>query len=185
MCWELSGDAGEGGSASSCAQAVTIEYVKNNGYHYHGTMTGLTAGGAYSYVVGTAPTTANFTFTAPNSDPTQPFGVAIYGDMGWLGSKQRPDHIPTGGLVKNWTAVGTRATVEKLKDEKLIDFVWHLGDIAYVMHCGVDPARPTSFECPPGGGGGKSSKRNLHLLVCGFQRKQESPRVQVDTRMCG
>jgi hypothetical protein len=131
---------------------VTIEYVKNNGYHYHGTMTGLTAGGAYSYVVGTAPTTANFTFTAPNSDPTQPFGVAIYGDMGWLGSKQRPDHIPTGGLVKNWTAVGTRATVEKLKDEKLIDFVWHLGDIAYVMHCGVDPARPTSFDWPPSRG---------------------------------
>lgn len=96
-------------------------------------MNGLAAGENYDYVVGTAPNTASFTFKAPNSAPDQPFSVSVFGDMGWLGSKERPDLVPVGGLVKNWTAVGTRATVEKLKDNKMIDFVWHLGDIACVI----------------------------------------------------
>ena len=35
-------------------------------------------------------------------------------------------------LVKNWTAVPTRQVMENLKNDKAIDFVWHLGDIGYM-----------------------------------------------------
>lgn len=130
VCWAKAG--GPSCSAGN-ATAITIQYLKNFGYHHHAIMNGLAAGENYDYVVGTAPNTASFTFKAPNSAPDQPFSVSVFGDMGWLGSKERPDLVPVGGLVKNWTAVGTRATVEKLKDNKMIDFVWHLGDIACVI----------------------------------------------------
>lgn len=37
--------------------------------------------------------------------------------------------IHTAGLAKNWTAVPSRQTLEKLKNAGAIDLVFHVGDI--------------------------------------------------------
>lgn len=64
-------------------------------------MNGLIANTAYTYAVGEGPTgpwSETFTFTSPDFGPNASFGVSIYGDMGWLGSAQRPDRVNTGGV---------------------------------------------------------------------------------------
>eukprot|EP00854_Cymbomonas_tetramitiformis_P013329 gene13329-15748_t len=52
--------------------------------------------------------------------------------MGYLGSAERPMKISTDGLVKNWSALPARQTLEKLKNEGSIDLIWHVGDIGYI-----------------------------------------------------
>ncbi len=49
-----------------------------------------------------------------------------------LSSSSRPPSLTPTRLVKNWTAVPTRETLERLKNTGAIDFVWHLGDIGYM-----------------------------------------------------
>lgn len=85
--------------------------------------------------------------------------------MGWLGSQERPELLPFGGVVSNWTAVPSRQTIEKLKGT--LDAVWHLGDIGYADDSFTH--HPASFSlvlrsilfpcfflfvCVGGGGGG-------------------------------
>lgn len=64
-------------------------------------MSGLIANTAYTYAVGEGPAgpwSDTFTFTSPDFGPNASFGVSVYGDMGWLGSAQRPDRVNTGGV---------------------------------------------------------------------------------------
>jgi len=61
-----------------------------------------------------------------------PIKVSIFGDMGYLDSEQRPMLIALDGLEKVWSATYTRETLETLKNEEAIDFVWLLGDIGYI-----------------------------------------------------
>jgi predicted phosphodiesterase len=128
-----------GGSAlpnNASAPHQATQYIKGYGYHHTVELVGLVASTKYSYRVGDTATGSwsdVFAFTAADAADavTYPFGVSIYGDMGWLGSHERPVKVPVGGLQKNWTAVPTRAVIEELKNKGDIDFVWHLGDIAY------------------------------------------------------
>eukprot|EP00038_Savillea_parva_P018274 m.22861 g.22861 ORF g.22861 m.22861 type:complete len:487 (+) comp4035_c0_seq1:39-1499(+) len=134
---------------TTSSTATTRQYLDNHGYHHHAYLTGLSPASPYTYAVGSQESPPNgtnavtFSFIVPDSRPNRgPFSVSLFGDMGWLGSKQRPDLVPFGGLQKNWSAVGTRETVERLKDAQAIDFVWHLGDIAYADDAfDVDPLK--------------------------------------------
>lgn len=103
-----------------------VQYLKNYGYHYEAIMNGLTSAAAYSYRIGNANTsdtwTAVYSFqAAPGVDDS--FSVSMYGDMGWLGSHERPMIVTVDGLEKNWTAVPSRAVIENLKNKGEIDFV--------------------------------------------------------------
>eukprot|EP00493_Phyllostaurus_siculus_P003740 UN03755 len=51
--------------------------------------------------------------------------------MGWLGADERPSLVDCCGLKSNWSASFSRQVLEDWKNEKSIDFVWHLGDIGY------------------------------------------------------
>lgn len=106
------------------------------GYHYHAELSGLEAGQVYYYRVGDSSAdvwSQTFSFRAAPSTSAefQPFGVSVWGDMGWLGSTERPVKVAADGLKKNWTAVPTRSKIESMKNSGKIDFVWHVGDIAY------------------------------------------------------
>ena len=74
--------------------------------------------------------------TAPLASTSfQPFRMAIYGDMGWKGGKQRPTPLfPPGGVYANWSATQTQqllTTLTLAQDSSAIDLVWHVGDISY------------------------------------------------------
>ena len=58
--------------------------------------------------------------------------MAVFGDMGYLGSDERPMIITIDGLKKHWSAVPTRRRLEMLKDAGEIDMIWHVGDIGYI-----------------------------------------------------
>eukprot|EP01063_Lacrimia_lanifica_P035535 TRINITY_DN6801_c0_g1_i4.p1 TRINITY_DN6801_c0_g1~~TRINITY_DN6801_c0_g1_i4.p1 ORF type:complete len:618 (+),score=245.38 TRINITY_DN6801_c0_g1_i4:49-1902(+) len=63
---------------------------------------------------------------------TRPLTMSVYGDMGYLGSKERPMDIKKiDSLSSNWSAVPTREILEGFLDTKKIDAVWHVGDIGY------------------------------------------------------
>ena len=62
-------------------------------------------------------------------EPSQEFTMSIFGDMGFESSTTRPIVVP--GEKKEWSATYTRKRLEALKDAGEIDYVWHLGDIAY------------------------------------------------------
>ena len=96
-------------------------------------MESLAASSVYFYRVGSDDVWSslrNFT-TAPRSNRTK-FTVAVFGDMGWLGSKERPRKIPAvHGLATNWSAVPTRDLLESFKDNKQMDMALIVGDISY------------------------------------------------------
>eukprot|EP01065_Artemidia_motanka_P040245 TRINITY_DN4_c0_g2_i1.p2 TRINITY_DN4_c0_g2~~TRINITY_DN4_c0_g2_i1.p2 ORF type:complete len:440 (+),score=150.34 TRINITY_DN4_c0_g2_i1:67-1386(+) len=121
------------GSSSSLGSKETghsSQYLEKHGYHHTVTLSGLTPGGKYYYSVGDSTArSAVHSFTVASDKDT--VSVNIFGDMGYLGSAERPMSLGIGGLKKNWSAVPSRKTMEILKDEGSIDFVWHLGDIAY------------------------------------------------------
>jgi hypothetical protein len=94
-------------------------------------MTGLQSGKEFKYKVGDASNdqwSQAFEFRTLDDGS---FAFSVFGDMGYLGSVERPMEIKIGGLVGNWSADGTRRTLEKLTSKREIDFVWHVGDISY------------------------------------------------------
>lgn len=116
------------------AQGGAVSYLEGNGFHHTVQLTaGLQPEATYSYRVGdaTAGWSETFKFVAPPARQDASFGVAMFGDMGWLGSKERPMVIVLDGLERNWTAVPSRARLEALKDAGEYQMVWNLGDIAY------------------------------------------------------
>ncbi|KAJ9453447.1 Acid phosphatase [Diplonema papillatum] len=106
----------------------------HEGWHHNADLPNLMPATRYHYkVVGEkeGDDSAVFSFmTAPDSSLTD-FSISWFGDMGYLGSAERPELIPGGGLKLNWSAVPSRVSLEKLKNEGKIDFVWHVGDIGY------------------------------------------------------
>eukprot|EP01062_Namystynia_karyoxenos_P037883 TRINITY_DN27551_c0_g1_i2.p1 TRINITY_DN27551_c0_g1~~TRINITY_DN27551_c0_g1_i2.p1 ORF type:complete len:471 (+),score=150.90 TRINITY_DN27551_c0_g1_i2:176-1414(+) len=112
------------------------QYLRNHGYHHSATITGLRENAKYFYSVGDGTTrSAVYSFrTAPVSDTNISFSVNIFGDMGYLGTAERPMSKiigGIGGLKKDWDATGSRRTMELLKDRGEFDWVWHVGDISY------------------------------------------------------
>eukprot|EP01062_Namystynia_karyoxenos_P037882 TRINITY_DN27551_c0_g1_i1.p1 TRINITY_DN27551_c0_g1~~TRINITY_DN27551_c0_g1_i1.p1 ORF type:complete len:468 (+),score=153.79 TRINITY_DN27551_c0_g1_i1:85-1404(+) len=117
----------------SSTEGSKKQYLRTRGYHHHATITGLEEGAKYFYTVGDKEKRSEvYTFrTAPVADRSATFSVNIFGDMGYLGSAERPMSIVAHGLERNWSAEPSRRTMEILKDSGAIDWVWHVGDIAY------------------------------------------------------
>lgn len=118
------------GLTTNVTTITTKQYLPDKyGFHHSTTLTGLTSNAQYNYRIGdnTNGWTNIFEFTAaPDVQDITPFGISMFGDMGYLGQKERH-----GGLAKDWSAVPTRTIIETLKNNKQINFLWHLGDIAY------------------------------------------------------
>lgn len=107
-------------------------YLPGHGVHHHALLSNLTAGVLYYYTVGDKSVRSKvYSFTAATLDLDANVSVNILGDWGWLGSDARPMSFATDGLVKNWSGEPSRRTMERLKDNKQIDMVWHVGDISY------------------------------------------------------
>lgn len=117
--------------------AAPIEYLAGSGFHHNVRVTGLEPSTQYYYKVGNEQdgwSSAHTFKTAPQAaDADQAsYQIALFGDMGYLDSSQRPMVIATAGLVKHWSATVSRVRLEALKDGGELDWVWHLGDIGYV-----------------------------------------------------
>jgi len=111
------------------------KYMANAGFHAHAELPSLKASTKYFYRVGSAGDSKwseIFSFTTVAADNKTGFSLAVFGDMGWEDSNQRPMWITLHGLEKKWSATLSRATLEKWKDDKSIDFIWHVGDIGYM-----------------------------------------------------
>ena len=86
--------SGKPACSAGMSPAVSVQYLPENGWHHHAYMSGLAIDTAYAYSVGEGPAgpwSDVFTFTNKDSRPNASFAVSVYGDMGWLDSKQRPD----------------------------------------------------------------------------------------------
>ncbi|CAK8987592.1 unnamed protein product [Durusdinium trenchii] len=127
-----------GVSASQLDQSTTghvKHYMANEGFHSHAEILGLKPSTKYFYRVGSAHDSKwseVFSFTSASRDAEGRISLAIFGDMGYESSEERPMVITLHGLEKKWSAKESRETLEKWKDEKSIDFIWHLGDIGYM-----------------------------------------------------
>eukprot|EP00754_Rhynchopus_humris_P039874 Rhum_TRINITY_DN22954_c0_g1::Rhum_TRINITY_DN22954_c0_g1_i1::g.176741::m.176741 len=127
---------GIGSDLSKTTPAVTNghEYIGKGGYHYHTDVLDLEPGTKYSYAVSCdSLTTKTFTFTTAKTTNKldKPYSLSMFGDMGYLGSAERPVVLPVGGMKKHWSAVPTRQTLEKMHNAGEIDGIWHVGDIGY------------------------------------------------------
>jgi len=116
----------------SSAVGTSTCYLEGSGHHHTAQMVGLTGSTQYTYRVGDATGwSANQTVTAPSQDPSEPFSMSIFGDWGWLDSKQRPMKLAVDGLKKTWDATKTRVWLEAAKNKGMYTSLWHLGDIGY------------------------------------------------------
>ena len=119
--------------------ALAVQYLEKHGYHHNVRVVGLEPATLYHYKVGsdTDGWSAQHSFTtapqAADADGAS-YQVALFGDMGYLDSSQRPMVIATAGLVKHWSATVSRVRLEALKDAGDLDWVWHLGDIGNPSH---------------------------------------------------
>ncbi len=153
--------SGSGGSSSSSsssdvnvdnlrtANGTASQYLSGYGYHHKVTLNNLPPGTRITYRCGCGMTQTwseyyQFTSAQSSTSPTYPFGIALYGDMGYLGQKERPFVLPFSGLPHNWTAVPTRNRLEALK--ATYDTVWHLGDIGYADDAFVHTPGKFAYE---------------------------------------
>lgn len=108
------------------------QYLKDFGFHHSVTLPDLSPATVYYYQVGdTASGWSSINhFTSAPDVPSHSYNVALFGDMGYLGSKERPLLLPPwAGLEKNWSAVPTRALLERLRGQ--LDMLLLVGDISY------------------------------------------------------
>jgi len=110
-----------------------VNYIKDHGYHHSVVIKGLAPDTLYYYQVGSLNGTrsSTYSFMSPSNSREKDFSVAIFGDMGWLDANERPSLVDCCGLKSNWSASFSRQVLEDWKNDKSIDFVWHLGDIGY------------------------------------------------------
>lgn len=104
------------------------------GYHHTVEVIGLTPDTKYYYAVGSDQDgwSTQWSFMSPKTAANainSKIAVSVFGDMGWKDSDVRPMQIAVAGLEKKWSATETRERLESMKND--LDFVWHLGDIAY------------------------------------------------------
>ena len=90
------------GAAAKTATGASERYLSvEHGFHHHVLLTGLQPGATYTYECGSAVAaawSASKQFKAPPA-PTAGFSMALFGDMGWEGSDQRPMKVRTMVLV--------------------------------------------------------------------------------------
>lgn len=123
--------------AAATVAGSSRQYLENYGWHHVVLLSDLQPSTRYYYAVGDSSSSTLseiFNFRTPDNDKTstQPINVAVFGDMGWLDSIQRPmGKLGDVTQQSNWSAVFTRQLLEKLKDEEAIDMVFHVGDLGY------------------------------------------------------
>ena len=117
-------------SANFTSSASEVRsYFPNGGYYHHVLLQGLAYASPYTYSCAGSPA---FPFvSAPAAGVFAPFQMAVFGDWGYKGSKERGPSIPTGGLSSNWSATPVRELLESLKDAGAIQMIQHSGDISY------------------------------------------------------
>lgn len=113
----------------------SVQYLPLHGWHYKAETNPLTLNSNYYYRIISTDRRIKGTKvfkvkTAPESLNTS-FGVSIFGDMGWLGSKERPALFHLPGMVYNWSAVPTHERLNTLINEGHIDLTIIAGDIGY------------------------------------------------------
>lgn len=115
----------------SSAAGVSHQYLPEYGYHHTVTLPTLSPATRYYYRVGDAAAGFSdiFSFVTAADTYDDGYSVAVYGDMGYLDSEERPLIIPAVIVKNNWTAVPVRELLEGMKDE--IDWMLLLGDIGY------------------------------------------------------
>lgn len=121
-------------TASVNSSSSPLVYFKDHGYHHVVEVIGLQPDTKYYYTVGgeISGWSKEWSFKTPLSGAaadSSSISMAIYGDMGWEDSKQRPMVITLDGLEKDWSATVSRDRLLALKDT--FDAVWHVGDIGY------------------------------------------------------
>ena len=111
------------------APSTVRSYFPGGGYFHHVLLQGLAPSTTFTYACAGS---ASFAFTTPPPAAAfSPFNLAVFGDWGYLGSKERGPSIPAGGLSQNWSAVPVRELLEDLKDAGKISLVLHTGDLIY------------------------------------------------------
>lgn len=118
--------------ASATGSAET--YLENYGSHHVVLLENLKRGTTYKYAVGDGQTMSEtFAFsTMPDEDYSGDITMAVFGDMGYMDSVSRPMGIlGSKTMSANWSATFSRETLERWKDNKEIDLVWHVGDVGY------------------------------------------------------
>ena len=115
------------------ATGTSKSYMPDHGFHHTVKLTGLVPGSKYYYMCGDAATkSAVFSFVAaPAPAPGGTVRALVFGDMGYLGSKERGATIGIGGLETNWSATLSRELMEAGKINQTYDVVFHTGDIGY------------------------------------------------------
>ena len=118
---------------------TSSNYLSGHGFHHQATILDIPCeaakdGGKVFYQVGGELDgwSEIFSFRPAPCENDGTIKVSVFGDMGYLDSEQRPMLITIDGLEKVWSATYTREKLEELKNDKAIDFVWHLGDIGYI-----------------------------------------------------
>jgi len=117
----------------SSARGSAETYLENYGSHHVVLIDNLKSGTKYQYSVGDGTTMSEtLEFTTMPADSTEAITLAVFGDMGYLDSVARPVGIlGSKTMAGNWSATFTRETLERWKDNKEIDLVWHVGDVGY------------------------------------------------------
>jgi len=110
------------------------QYLHGHGYHHVALISEIPVGKTVYYTVGDPDSkewSQEHSFKAAPG-PSSSVNVSIFGDMGYLDSKQRGKAFPHVGVQQEWSAVYTRQMLEKLSKNGEFDFVWLVGDIGYV-----------------------------------------------------
>jgi phosphodiesterase/alkaline phosphatase D-like protein len=116
-------------------RGTSESYLEDWGYHHTVEVLGLRPSVVYYYAVGDGASTWSATQRyrmTPGAASTEPFNMSIFGDMGYLGSEERPMVITIVGLKKHWSAVPTRRRLEHMHSAGELDAIWHVGDIGYI-----------------------------------------------------
>ena len=99
------------GALASEVRGSAENYLEGWGYHHTAVVLGLHPAQVCFYQVGDGSTWSGvqrYKMTPGSAAATPAFNISIFGDMGYLGSDERPMVITIDGLKKHWSAVPTR-----------------------------------------------------------------------------
>jgi hypothetical protein len=122
-----------GGANATSAPSTVRSYFPGRGFYHHVLLTSVPYSTRVTYTCAGGPA---FSFvSAPPAATFTPFSMAVFGDWGYLGSKERGPSLPTGGLQTNWSAVPVRELMEGLVVNGSVQLVLHAGDVGYQDDC--------------------------------------------------
>lgn len=121
---------------NSSVVSSSVEYFPGHGFHHHAKLFPLKHDTKYYYRCGSGSIFSpiySFVSSPKLGRKSGGFSAMVYGDMGLRDSVERPMFIALEmfGLHANWSASLSRDLIEKFHQQKEIDFVLHIGDIAY------------------------------------------------------